>query len=106
MNWKHLESIDQLNTAVMESNHQTVVLFKHSTKCSVSVMAKRMLESQWSHSNNVTPYFLDLLNHREISNEIASRFGIRHESPQVVVLKDGIVIHSASHNEIDQADFA
>ena len=106
MNWKHLESIDQLNTAVMESNHQTVILFKHSTRCSVSIMVKRMLESQWSHGSNVTPYFLDLLNHREISNEIASRFDIHHESPQVVVLKDGKAVHSASHNEIDQADFA
>jgi bacillithiol system protein YtxJ len=54
----------------------------------------------------VTPYFLDLLNYREISNEIASRFDIHHESPQVVVLKDGKAVHSASHNEIDQADFA
>jgi len=106
MNWKHLESLNQLNTAVMESNHQPVVLFKHSTRCSVSVMVKRMLESQWSHGNKVTPYFLDLLKHRDISNEIASRFGIHHESPQVVVLKDGQAVHSASHNEIDQADFA
>lgn len=105
MNWKHLESINQLDTAIIESNEMPVVLFKHSTRCSVSLMVKRMLESQWSHGENLKAYYLDLINHRDVSNEIATRFGIEHESPQVVVLRNGKVVHSASHNDIDQADF-
>lgn len=106
MDWKHLESIEDLNQAIEESGTKRVVIYKHSTRCSVSVMVKRVLESQWSHGSDITPYYLDLLSHRDVSNEIASRFNIEHESPQIVVLENGEAIHHASHTNIDQANFA
>lgn len=105
MNWKHLESIEHLENALTESNKRAVMVFKHSTRCSVSVMVKRMLESQWSHGESISAYYLDLLNHRDISNEIASRFDIYHQSPQAIVFRDGTAVHNASHSEIDQSNF-
>lgn len=99
MEWHTLTSLSDLDHAEQRSADRTVVLFKHSTRCSVSMMAKRAFEQQWTAGNREA-YLLDLIRHRDISNEIATRYGIHHESPQVVVLKASRPVFSTSHGSI------
>lgn len=106
MNWNVLNSEAQLEALREESKQQPVLIFKHSTRCSISATAKARLERKWADGDNaaVKPYYLDLLNYRGISNRIAEEFGVRHESPQVLVLKDGKAAYHASHMDIRYED--
>ena len=100
--WNRLTSVDQLIEIEKESFHQSIAIFKHSTRCGTSSMALRQFERQFEIDNaNVKLYFLDLLSFRDISNEIAIRFQVFHQSPQLIVLKDGNTIHHSSHYQID-----
>lgn len=103
MKWNNLEEITALETLKKESESQPVLIFKHSTRCSISSSAKDRLERKWSseHAQNIKPYYLDLLNHRDISNKIATDFEIEHQSPQVLLLKNGRAIYNASHMNIN-----
>jgi bacillithiol system protein YtxJ len=98
MNWKPLTKLDQLEILAEESKLKPLVIFKHSTTCSISVMAKRRLESNWNL--DLDAYYLDLKQYKEISNTIAEKFSVHHESPQLILLKDGEVIYDASHFDI------
>lgn len=99
MNWQTLNSVEQLDQVLEESKEKPVVIFKHSTSCSISATAKSRLERQWESSGlgNVTPYYLDLLSYRPISNEIAEVLQVRHESPQLLLIQDGMCTYHASH---------
>jgi bacillithiol system protein YtxJ len=88
MNWNALTDLEQLNEIISLSNEKPVVIFKHSTRCSISRMALKQFENEFDLSDKVTPYFLDLIAHREISNGIAS-FGVMHQSPQLLLIKEG-----------------
>ena len=100
MNWVQLTDLQQLEQ-LKETSFQTPVLFfKHSTRCSISVMALNRFEREWNNTT-VNPYFLDLLNYREVSNQIATLFEVEHQSPQVLLIKDGACVYHASHNAID-----
>jgi bacillithiol system protein YtxJ len=103
MNWNYLNKPDQLTQLNQESADQYVLIFKHSTTCSISRMSLDRLQRNWNaeEMERVKPYFLDLLSYREISNAIASTFGVQHESPQVIVIKNGKPIFNCSHYEID-----
>lgn len=99
--WIELTSSEQLKQAIEESVENPVILFKHSTRCSISSMAKSRFESNWNTElTNVSIYYLDLIAHRNISNEIAELTGVEHQSPQAIVLKNKEVICDASHSEI------
>lgn len=100
MNWEQLTDLQQLEQLKEASFQAPVLFFKHSTRCSISVMALSRFERAWGNEL-VNPYFLDLLNYREVSNEIAKMFEVEHQSPQVLLIKDGVCIHTASHNAID-----
>jgi bacillithiol system protein YtxJ len=101
MNWKHLNSLTDLDEAITSSNHSLVILFKHSTRCSISLMAQKMLVMGWDESlDGVEAYHLDLLNHRDVSAAIADKLNITHQSPQLLVLKKGEVIEVANHSDI------
>jgi len=102
--WRPLTDLGQLNEIINESTTTPVVIFKHSTRCSVSRMALKQFENEFDLSTKVTPYFLDLLEHRDISNEIATRFEVYHQSPQLILIKDGKAIYNASHSDIAAAD--
>lgn len=104
INWKHLTSIEDLNQALEASKEQPVALFKHSTRCSVSLMAKKTLEYGWDLP--IDAYFLDLITHRNVSNAIAQQLNVEHQSPQLIVVKNGEAIHSASHGSINAEDVA
>ncbi|WP_400193158.1 bacillithiol system redox-active protein YtxJ [Hymenobacter sp. B81] len=102
MQWIPLTQPEQLTDIVRESAEQPVVIFKHSTSCSISAMAKTRLERQWPDADlgQVKTYYLDLLRYRPISNEIAQQFDVRHESPQLLLIRDGNCHYSASHMNI------
>jgi bacillithiol system protein YtxJ len=99
--WIELTSSEQLKQAIESSVENAVILFKHSTRCSISSVAKSRFESNWNTElSKVSIYYLDLIAHRNISNEIAELTGIEHQSPQAIVLKNKEVIYDASHSEI------
>lgn len=100
--WNALTEIKQLDKIVDESADKPVVIFKHSTRCSISRMALKNFEREYNlEENEATPYFLDLLEHRDISNEIAQKFQVIHQSPQLLLIKNGKSVYDVSHSEID-----
>jgi bacillithiol system protein YtxJ len=101
MNWRNLTDLGQLNEIVNESTEKPVLIFKHSTRCGISRSVLKRFESEFDLGGKVIPYFLDLLEYRAISNEIADRFGVIHQSPQLIVMKDGNAVYDASHDSID-----
>lgn len=103
--WNHLRSDADLDAAFETGNTHTAVFFKHSTRCPVSGMALRMFERDYNLSSDLAKaYFLDLIAYRSLSNRIASELGVEHESPQVIVVKNGLVVHTASHHMISAQD--
>jgi bacillithiol system protein YtxJ len=99
MNWISLESADQLAEIKQQKGYS--IIFKHSIRCSTSLMAKRRLElDRDSLPQNLPIYFLDLIRHREISNQIANDFHVHHQSPQLLVIKNGECILDQSHGSI------
>lgn len=102
LNWNSLTQIEQLDAIVTASAEKPVVIFKHSTRCSISRMALKNFEREYNlEESEVAPYFLDLLEHRDISNEIAQKFQVIHQSPQLLLIKNGKSVYDVSHSEID-----
>ena len=99
MNWIALQSETQLFEITERSSDRPQVIFKHSTRCSTSALVKGRLERA-AQSDEIDFYYLDLLSHRPISNMIADTFRIRHESPQVLLIRDGQCIYDESHMAI------
>jgi len=101
-NWKTLDSEAQLKEIINGSHERPAMIFKHSTTCGISAGAKDRLQSNW----NIDPekmdfYYLDLLNYRPISNLIAETLDVIHQSPQVILIKDGAAVYNTSHHAID-----
>lgn len=103
--WKNLTEEKQIAEVVELSHEKPQLIFKHSTRCSISSMAKDRLEREWN-LENVEPWYLDLIAYRNVSNAIASQLGVHHESPQAILLKDGVVVHDSSHNSISVSEIA
>ncbi len=99
MNWTALTDISQLADIKQKSQEHPIVMFKHSTRCSISSMALSRLERGWDDSAlpQVEAYFLDLIAYRQISNAVAEEFGVYHQSPQIMIIVDGGVIYDESH---------
>lgn len=99
--WIPLDSESQLDEIVEQSNNTPCLIFKHSTRCNISSMAKTRLEKSWDFSTSeMKPYYLDLIAFRGISNAIAEKFGVYHESPQVLLIRNGECTYDASHLDI------
>ena len=103
--WNHLEDIKELDQIVEESFHLPVVIFKHSTRCSTSSMVLNRLERS-DAPESIEFYFLDLISHRNISNKIAEEFSVYHESPQVLLIKNGECVYDESHMGIRMDELA
>lgn len=105
MNWIPLTDPAQLDAIDQASQERPVLLFKHSTRCSISTAALDRLERAWTPADDQvhTVYYLDLLRHRSISDAIAARYGVQHESPQVLVIRHGRCSQHASHFGITYA---
>lgn len=100
--WHHLESEQDLKLALEHSKEKPIVIFKHSTRCMISKSVLRNFENDIKNANEIDIdfYYLDLLHHRNISNEIAERLNITHQSPQAILIKDQQAIFNASHDRI------
>ncbi|MES2808324.1 MAG: bacillithiol system redox-active protein YtxJ [Bacteroidota bacterium] len=99
MTWIQLQSAEQLNNIKQQTGYS--LIFKHSTRCSISMMAKRRFELDWDTLPKDMPlYFLDLIQYRDISSQIADVFQVHHESPQLLLIKDGECILDQSHGGI------
>lgn len=99
MNWTTLETAEQLSDIKQKPGYS--IIFKHSTRCSISMMAKKRFEMDWDMLPEEVPaYFLDLIKYRDISNQIVDVFSVHHESPQLLLIKDGECILDQSHGEI------
>jgi len=98
VNWLSLATIAEVEELVQQSQTVPCLIFKHSTRCSISSFAKQRLEQAWDvPSDVVQPFFLDLIAYRNVSNFVADHFGVDHESPQVLLVYQGRVIYHASH---------
>lgn len=103
MNWIPLTTEEQLDEIAAKSFNTPQVIFKHSTTCSISSMALNRLERAVTPVN-VDFYYLDLLKFRNISGAIAEKFKVHHQSPQVVILKNGECVYDESHYAISMDD--
>ncbi|HEY9340038.1 MAG TPA: bacillithiol system redox-active protein YtxJ [Hanamia sp.] len=99
MNWIPLQDELQLEEIIANSSTRPQVIFKHSTRCSVSSMAKNRLDKK-NQPEGIDFYFLDLIKHRNISNKIATDFKVTHQSPQILVINNGKCIYDESHSGI------
>ena len=103
--WHQLKSEEDLEKAILRSNEETIVLFKHSTRCGISQAVLHDLISEYDKdASNAEVYYLDLLEYRPISNLIAERLKVPHQSPQMIVLQNGEVVHDASHHAVSWND--
>ena len=102
MNWNNLDSAEKLNSLHNESKENKIIIFKHSTRCSISSMALSRFERNFKEEElkDAKAYFLDLITFRNLSNQIADTYNVRHESPQVLVISNGECIYNASHSGI------
>ncbi len=103
--WIPLTKMSQLDEILENSKNKTQAIFKHSTRCGISSMVMRGFDGpNFPTTEEADVYYLDLLNYRPISMAIQDKFGVIHQSPQLVVLKNGKVTHAASHHDINVND--
>ena len=102
--WITLNDISQLNEIEEKSKTKTQVIFKHSTRCGISRMVMNQFVDAYDVDSKLDIYYLDLLNYRKVSNETGYKFQLMHESPQLLVIKNGTVVTNASHGEINSID--
>lgn len=102
MNWNHLTNTIQLEEIKKESYEHPVLIFKHSTRCSISATTLSRFERNWNDQEvgDLKPYYLDLIAYRAVSNDIAQTFEVYHESPQALIIRNGESVFDASHYDI------
>ena len=101
IDWIPLTNLGQLNEIITVSETKPVIIFKHSTRCGVSRMTLKQFENEYDLADTLEAYFLDLLEYRNISNEIAQHFQVEHQSPQLILIKEGKAMYNVSHSAID-----
>lgn len=102
MEWTALDNENQIEEINHLSVEKHVLIFKHSTRCPTSSMALNRLERKWNDelSKQITPYYLDLVQFRSVSTKTATDYNVVHESPQILIIKDGKCIYDTSHMSI------
>lgn len=105
MNWVNLQTLNQLEDLNQLSDSKAILFFKHSTRCSISSTALNRLERQAANApGDVVFVYLDLLNHRDLSNYLSELYNVEHQSPQALLVKNQKCIINQSHLEINLAD--
>jgi len=103
--WIALKALTQLDTIEEKSSTKTQVIFKHSTRCGISRMVlNQFVESYKLTEKDLDLYYLDLLEYRSVSNEIANKFQVMHQSPQLLIIKNGITVKHDSHGGVNDID--
>jgi len=101
INWIPLNSLEQIKTIKELSKSETILVFKHSTRCSISSMVIKRFENLFDSSmNNIKVYYLDLLNFRAISDEVGYSFQVQHQSPQLLIIRNEVAVLNVSHYDI------
>lgn len=103
MIWKNLEQLIALEEIDKASFTHPILIFKHSTRCSISDVAKARLDKE-ENLNGVDFYYLDLIKHRDISNALAEKYNVHHESPQILLINKGECVYDESHIGISMAE--
>lgn len=103
MSWNLLQSADQLKELIERSASKPQLIFKHSTRCSISSMLLNRLERA-GLNDQIDWHLLDIIAHRQLSNQIAERFNVWHESPQILLIKESECIFDESHMGIQMAE--
>lgn len=104
LSWIQLNSLSQLNEIEEKSKTKTQVIFKHSTRCGISRMVMNQFVETYNVDANLDLYYLDLLSYRDVSNEVGYQFQVLHESPQLLIIKNGATVAHASHGGINDLD--
>ena len=105
LNWTPLTSLEQLDSIKEQSKLEAVLIFKHSTRCSISRMVIKQFEALFQEDHKTLKvYYLDLLNYRNVSDEVGYTFQVMHQSPQLLVIKNGVSVFNASHYEVTQTN--
>jgi len=104
--WILLTSLDQLQEISEKSKGKTQLIFKHSTRCGISRMVKNQFIENYNLETNADLYYLDLLSYRDVSNEVGYKFNVIHQSPQLLIIKNDIVVKHASHGAINNLNYA
>ena len=104
LNWIEISSIEELDQAIEKSIDEPSIFFKHSTRCSISSMALNRFESDWKEDCKGNLYFIDLIKNRAVSNALADKANVHHQSPQVIVLKNKEALLNASHSAISATE--
>lgn len=99
--WDYITEEKDIEELEKQSFSKPVIIFKYSTRCGISRITLNKFEKDLPQDFDAVYYFMDLVKYRSLSNEIADRFRVRHESPQLIVLKDGKVVHHSSHQSIN-----
>ncbi|WP_290697674.1 bacillithiol system redox-active protein YtxJ [Lacinutrix sp.] len=102
--WKQLTNVNQLDTVASLSKGKTQVVFKHSTRCGISKMVMNQFVAAYNVDANLDLYYLDLLSFRDVSSEVGFKFQVMHQSPQLIVIKNGVAVAHASHGAINEMD--
>ena len=107
LSWTPLISVEEINTIIEISKNQSILIFKHSTRCGISRMVIKQFESLFNEENKqLKVYYLDLLNYREVSSKLSEVFQVIHQSPQLLVIKNGISVYNESHYEITKVNLS
>jgi bacillithiol system protein YtxJ len=109
MNWIQLTTEEQIDKISEQSKTKPVLIFKYSSRCSICDRVQYIMEGNWNthpkeNEEKITPYFLNLIKYRNVSNEVARKFKVMHESPQAIVIKDGEAVYAESHGYISLDD--
>ena len=104
--WINLNSLSQLNEIEEKSKTKTQVIFKHSTRCGISRMVMNQFVETYDLEVNLDLYYLDLLSYRDVSNEVGYQFQVMHESPQLLVINNGVTVAHASHDGINDLELS
>jgi bacillithiol system protein YtxJ len=101
-NWKHITTESDIHGIVEASKEYPQIIFKDSVTCGISAFAKeRLIGGNDAMESKAVFNYLDLLKYRSISSFIAAELNVIHQSPQVIVLKDGQVVHTVTHHSIE-----
>lgn len=103
MNWIVLQDESQIQEIRVKSSQRPQLIFKHSTRCGISSMAQNRL-NRHETPEEIDFYYLDIIGNRQISGRIAQDFNVRHESPQVLLIRDGICVYNESHSGIEMEE--
>lgn len=105
MEWTPLTAPEQIEQISQLSHQIPCVIFKHSTRCSISTIAQHRLKGEWNWSpDEIRTFHLDVIRHRDISNQVAEHFGVPHESPQMLLIQNGKCVYHTSHMDISAND--